>query len=142
MKHVNELASHQAQMQNKLAGERRLAKVNACEVDETEIKQHRCVDDDNRILVEIREIRSELENLKRQQVGGNNEQSTTHYERKQPKSTRYRGWGCQACKERRTGASGQHCFACGEFRHTASECAQNTKVQENEKRLPGGRDRV
>lgn len=142
MKHVNELASHQAERQNKLAGERRLAKVNACEVDETEIKQHRRVDDDNRILVEIREIRSELENLKRQQVGGNNEQSTTHYDRKQPKSTRYRGWGCQACKERRTGASCQHCFACGEFGHIASECAKNTKVQGNEKRLPRGRDRV
>ena len=95
MNHVSELASHQAERQNKLAGERRLAKVNVCEVDKTEIKQHRRVDDDNRILVEIREIRSELENLKRQQVGGNNEQSTTHYDRKQPKSTRYRGWGCK-----------------------------------------------
>ena len=130
MKHVNELASHQAERQNK-TGERRLAKVNACKVDETEIKQHRRVnvDNDNRILEEIREIRSELENLKHQQVGGNNEQSTTHYDRKQPKSTRYRGWGCQACKERRTGASCQHCFACGEFGHIASECAKNTKVQ-------------
>ena len=47
MNHVNELASHQAERQNKLAGERRLAKVNVCEVDETEIKQHRRVDDDN-----------------------------------------------------------------------------------------------
>ena len=142
MNHVSELASHQAERQNKLAGERRLAKVNVCEVDETEIKQHRRVDDDNRILVEIREKRSELENLKRQQVGGNNEQSTTHYDRKQPKSTQYRGWGFQACKEWRTGASCQHCFACGEFGHIASECAKNTKVQGNEKRLPRGRDRV
>jgi hypothetical protein len=65
MKHVNELASHQAERQNKLACERRLAKVNACEINETEIKQHRHADDDNRILAEIREIRSELESLKR-----------------------------------------------------------------------------
>ena len=33
MKHVNELASHQAERQNKLAGERRLVKASACEED-------------------------------------------------------------------------------------------------------------
>ena len=98
MKHVNELASHQAERQNKLAGEKRLAKVSACEVSETEIKQHKRVNDDNQILVEIREIRSELESLKRQQAGSR-EPSTTDYDRKQSKHTRYRGWGCQACKE-------------------------------------------
>ena len=140
-KHVNELASHQAERQNKLACERRLAKVNACEINETEIKQHRRADDDNRILAEIREIRSELESLKRQQAAGSND-TTANDDRKQPKPTRYRGWGCQACKERRTGASCQHCFACGEFVNIACECTKNAKVQGNGKRLPRGRDRV
>ena len=86
------MASHQAERQNKLACERRLAKVNACEINETEIKQHRRADDDNRILAEIREIRSELESLKRQQAAGSND-TTANDDRKQPKPTRYRGWG-------------------------------------------------
>ena len=78
MKHVNELASHQAERQNKLAGKRRLVKARACEVNETEIKQHQCLDDDNRILAEIREIRSELESLKGHQVAGSDELPTTN----------------------------------------------------------------
>ena len=55
MKHVNELASHQAERQNKLACERRSAKVNICKADEVQIKQRRRVDDNNQILAEIRD---------------------------------------------------------------------------------------
>ena len=141
MKHVNELASHQAERQNKLACERRLAKVNACEITEMEIKQHRHADDDNRILAKIREIRYELESLKCQQAAVSND-TTANDDRKQSKSTLYRGWGCQACKERRTGASCQHCCACGEFGHIASKCTKNAKVQGNRKQLSCGQDRV
>ena len=50
MKHVNELASHQAERQNKLACERRSAKVNACEVDGTEAKMRKNGGDNEKIL--------------------------------------------------------------------------------------------
>ena len=62
-------------------------------------------------------------------------------DRRQVKPTRYRE-GCQASKEQRIGVNCQHCFACGEFGHIASECAKSAKRQGNEKRLPRGRDRV
>ena len=74
MQNVNELASHQAERQNKLASERRLAKINSCEVEETETKSKKSIDGNKQILAEIREIRSEVENLK-QQVTQNDDRS-------------------------------------------------------------------
>lgn len=148
MKHVNELASHQAERQNKLAGERRSANVNTCEAEiNGGINQPRGVEDNNPILAKIRELRSELESLKHQQAAGSSEptknnRDVSQSDRRQAKPTRYRSWGCQASKERRTGASCQHCFACGEFGHIASECEKDAKYQGNEQRLPRGRDRV
>ena len=62
--------------------------------------------------------------------------------RKSSKTSRRRGWGCNACKERRIGPSCQHCFAYGEFGHIASECAKNSKHLGNEDRQPRRRDRV
>ena len=65
MRHVNELASHQAERQSKLACERHSAKINACEVDGAEIKERKH-GGENKILAEIREIKSDLANLKKQ----------------------------------------------------------------------------
>ena len=142
MRHVNELASHQAERQSKLACERRSAKINACEVDGAEIKERKH-GGENKILAEIREIKSDLANLKKQA----NDRMTVNREvspggRKSSKTSRRRGWGCNACKERRIGPSCQHCFACGEFGHIASECAKNSKHSGNEDRPPRRRDRV
>ena len=142
MRHVNELASHQAERQNKLACERRSAKINACEVDGAEIKDRKN-GGENKILAEIREIKSDLASLKKQardSLSGNREVSSE--DRTSSKTSRRRGWGCSACKERRVGPSCQHCFSCGEFGHIASECAKNLKRSGNEYRQPRRRDRV
>ena len=94
MRHVNELASHQAERQSKLACERRSAKINACEVDGAEIKERKH-GGENKILAEIREIKSDLANLKKQA----NDRMTVNREvspggRKSSKTSRRRGWGC------------------------------------------------
>ena len=64
----DKLASHQAERQSKLACERRSAKNNACEVDGAEIKERKH-GGENKILAEIREIKSDLANLKKQANG-------------------------------------------------------------------------
>ncbi|CAB4008687.1 Retrovirus-related Pol poly from transposon [Paramuricea clavata] len=139
MKHVNELACHQAERQNKLACERR-ARINACDVEESEPKQQKFKEGNKQILAEIREIRYELENLKQHQLkaGG----SRVLPDQSRTKSPRYRGRGCQACKEKRLGATSSHCFACGKYGHIASECNKNMAENSgNERRLSRGRDR-
>jgi hypothetical protein len=144
MRHVNELASHQAERQNKLASERRLAKINSCEVDESK----KSVDSNQQILAEIREMRTEVENLKRQQATRSDyvpkdNRNESYNDRGPPKTTRFRGQGCQACKKRKLGATCRHCFACGELGHIASECEKNIPRQNqgNGRRLPQTWDR-
>ena len=65
MKNVNELAFDQTERQSKLACERRSAKVNACEVNGAEIKMRKNGGDNDKILAEIRDIKSDLEILKK-----------------------------------------------------------------------------
>ena len=129
MRHVNELASHQAERENKLASERRLAKLNSCEVEES----NKSVDSNQQILAEIREMRSEVENLKRQatrsEFSARDDRNEPYSDWGPPKNTRYRGRGCQACKKRNVGTTCRHCFACGEFGHIASECEKNMPRQ-------------
>ena len=144
MRHVNELASHQAERQNKLASERRLAKINSCEVDESK----KSVNSDQQILAEIREMRSEVEYLKRQQATQSDyvpkeDRNESYNDRGPPKIMRFRGRGCQACKKRKLGATCRHCFACGELGHIASECEKNMPRQNqgNGRRLPQTWDR-
>ena len=144
MRHVNELASHQAERQNKLASERRLAKINSCEVDESK----KSVDSNQQILAEIREMRTGVENLKRQQATRSDyvpkdNRNESYNDRGPPKTTRFRGQGCQACKKRKLGATCRHCFACGELGHIASECEKNIPRQNqgNGRRLPQTWDR-
>ena len=126
MRHVNELASHQAERQNKLASERRLAKINSCEVDESK----KSVDSNQQILAEIREMRTEVENLKqatRSDYAPRDNRNESYNDRGPPKITRFRGRGCQACKRRKLGATCRHCF--GELGHIASECEKNMARQ-------------
>ncbi len=142
MRHVNELASHQAERQNKLASERRLAKINSCEVDESK----KSVDSNQQILAEIREMRTEVENLKqatRSDYAPRDNRNESYNDRGPPKITRFRGRGCQACKRRKLGATCRHCFACGELGHIASECGKNIprQIQGNGRRLPQTWDR-
>jgi hypothetical protein len=142
MRHVNELASHQAERQNKLASERRLAKINSCEVDESK----KSVDSNQQILAEIREMRTEVENLKqatRSDYAPRDNRNESYNDRGPPKITRFRGRGCQACKRRKLGATCRHCFACGELGHIASECEKNMprQIQGNGRRLPQTWDR-
>ena len=68
MKNVNELASHQPEIQNKLASKRRLDKVNFCKINDAETKTKKSIDSYQQISAGIREIKAEVENLKRQQV--------------------------------------------------------------------------
>ena len=142
MRHVNELASHQAERQNKLASERRLAKTNSCEVDESK----KSVDSNQQILAEIREMRTEVENLKqatRSDYAPRDNRNESCNDRGPPKITRFRGRGCQACKRRKLGATCRHCFACGELGHIASECEKSMprQIQGNGRRLPQTWDR-
>ena len=130
MRNVNELASYQAERQNKLVSERRLAKINSCEVDESK----KSVNSDQQILAQIREMISEVEYLKRQQATRSdyvpkNDRNESYNDRGPPKITRFRGRGCQACKKRKLGATCRHCFACGELGHIASECEKNMPRQ-------------
>ena len=78
----------------------------------------------DKILAEIREIKSDLQSLKKQ---GNNANANREV---------------STCKEQKIGGTYQHCFACGEFGHIASECAKNLKGQGNEYRQPHHWDRV
>ena len=120
-----------------------LHEVNASEVDGTEAKTRKNGGNNEKILAEMRAIKSDLESLKKQTVNEpfNSNQEYPTGGRKSGKSTRFRGKGCQACKDRGVGSSCQHCYACGNFGHIASNCAKNLKIQGNEYRHPRRRDR-
>ncbi|CAB4018172.1 Retrovirus-related Pol poly from transposon [Paramuricea clavata] len=98
--------------------------------------------DNDKILAEIREIKSDLESLKKQGNNANANREVSSGGRKFPRETRYRGRGCLSCKERKIGGTCQHCFACGEFGHIASECAKNLEAHANEHWQPRRRDRT
>ena len=96
----------------------------------------------DKILAEIREIKSDLQSLKKQGNNANANREVSSGGRKFPRETRYGGRGCSTCKEQKIGGTYQHCFACGEFGHIVSECAKNLKGQGNEYRQPHRWDRV
>ena len=78
MRQVNELASHQEERHSKLLTERRPAKVNSCGIGETVVASKKTVDESKQILAEIRETRSEVENLKLQQASRYREKAEEH----------------------------------------------------------------
>jgi hypothetical protein len=133
---VNEHASDHAERQS-------------TETKPAEVTTKKDIDANKQILAEIREIRSEVESLKRQRASqnsgnGKEDRRGSYTSRAGPtKSLRHRGRGCEACKKRGFGDSCRHCFACGEYGHIASECEKNKPgTQGNAKRLSRTWDRV
>ena len=135
MRQVNELASQQAERSSKLASERqKSAKVHTCEVgkDEREARaKNATTDGGQQLLLEIRQIKSEINDLKDQvnrrgsQAENSNWRGPSYRGRGrgyQPTRTR---WGCQNCKQRGRGDECNHCFACGDSGHVARECYRN-----------------
>ncbi|KAK3720024.1 hypothetical protein QZH41_005169 [Actinostola sp. cb2023] len=155
MKSVNEMASHQIERKNKLATERqKTARVNVCvsEGGQKNVEHPKKTDassDDvsRKLLAEIKQMRSELSNLKVQVDATNVSNAQGYSEQTRPFRGRGRGrgrpynqqrraWGCSYCKERGTAESCRHCFACGGDNHLAYNCPQTTPDQGNDGRLP------
>ena len=65
--------------------------INACEVDGAEIKMRKNGGNNDKILDEIREIKSDLESLKKQGKNANANRQVSSGDRKFPRETRYRG---------------------------------------------------
>ena len=145
MRHVNELASHQAERQNKRSSERRLA--SSCEVNAATTDSKSSENANRQILTAIPEIKSDVDSLKRRQVKQETEmrdvrdRKESYQPRGHSRSSRMRGRGCQDCKWRGQGDTCRHCFACGEIGHIASKCAKNAReTQGNGRRLTQTRD--
>ncbi|KAK3731179.1 hypothetical protein QZH41_006962 [Actinostola sp. cb2023] len=156
MKSVNEMASHQIERKNKLATERqKTARVNVCvsEGGQKNVEHPKKTDassDDvsRKLLAEIKQMRSELCNLKVQVDATNVSNAQGYSEQTRPFRGRGRGrgrpynqqrraWGCSYCKERGTAESCRHCFACGGDNHFAYNCPHTaTPDQGNDGRLP------
>ncbi|CAB3992522.1 Hypothetical predicted protein [Paramuricea clavata] len=98
------------------------AKINSCEVDESK----KSIDSNQQILAEIREMRMEVENLKRQQATRSDyvpkDNTTIGDHRKSRGSV---DEDVKLAKKRKLGATCRHCFARGELGHIASECEKN-----------------
>ncbi|KAK3727235.1 hypothetical protein QZH41_006995, partial [Actinostola sp. cb2023] len=127
MKSVNEMASHQIECRNKLATERqKTARVNVCVSEGVQKnvghpkKTDASSDDVSRkLLAEIKQMQSELSNLK-VQVDATNVSNTQGYSeqtrpfrgrgrgRGRPYNQQRRAWGCSYCKERGTAESCRH----------------------------------
>ena len=145
MKHVNELASNQAERQSKL--EQKSAKVNSTEVTEGQLaskpKENRKPNDE--LMAEIREIKADLAMLK-QQNNSNFVASSSyprgrslnrgcgrgHGRRRRSAPRIYRIYrmyrmyrmyrGCPNCQSTGQSYSCEHCFKCGSPDHYKSDC--------------------
>ena len=135
MQQVNDLALQQAERSSKLAsGCQKSAKVHTCEVgkDKREARaKNATTDGGQQLLLEIRQIKSEINDLK-DQVNRRGSQA----ENPNWRGPSYRGcgrgyqpnrtsWGCQNCKQRGRGGECNHCFACGDSGHVTRECYCN-----------------
>ena len=135
MKQVNELASQQAERNTKLSTERQKAtKVNACEVSKEGGEQrgrNPSADGNQQILSEIRQMKSEINDLKGR-VNGQESQAAKPDWGRSPYSgrgsgyqPRYPSWGCQSCKERGRKEECNHCYDCGSSGYVARECTRS-----------------
>ena len=135
IRQVNELASQQAEKSSKLASKRqKSAKVHACGVGKEEREaraKNATTDGGQQLLLEIRPIKSEINDLK-DQVNRRGSQAENSNWRGPSCRGRGRGyqpnrtsWSCQNCKQRGRGDECNHCFACGDSGHVARECYRN-----------------
>ena len=146
MKHVNELASNQAERQSKL--ERKSAKVNSTTVTEGQraSKPKENPKPNDELLVEIREIKSDLAMLK-QQNNSNFAAPSSWPRDRSPNRGRGHGhsWGsaprmrrgCPNCQSTGQSYSCEHCFACGSPDHNKNDCP-SFQQQGNGSRLRQG----
>ena len=149
MKHVNELASNQAERQSKL--EQKSAKVNSTKVTEgqcvSKTKENPKPNDE--LLTEIREIKSDLAKLKQQ--NNSNFVAPSSWPRgrslnrgrgrgrsRESAPRMYRG--CPNCQSTGQSYSCEHCSKCGSPDHYKSDCP-SFQQQGNGNRLCQG-DRV
>ena len=65
----------------------------------------------DKILPEIREIKSDLQSLKKQGNNANANREVSSGGRKFPRETQYGGKGCSTCKEQKIGGTYQHLHA-------------------------------
>lgn len=132
MKQVNELASQQDERNTKLATEnQKKTKVDACEVrkeggEQTTRKPSE--DGSQQILPEIRQMKSEINDLKGKVNAQTSRAAKPDWDRPPYRGRggtnlpKYPSWGCQSCKERGRGEECEHCFACGSLGHVARDC--------------------
>ena len=134
MRQVNELASHQAERQSKLGTSEphpRTPKIHMASVGEEGERNKHSEDapirsgpsESEKLLVEIREIKSDLNSLRksvREVERGNGSQWRTNRQGGQRV-------GCRSCKEQRRGDSCRHCYACGRLGHLAADCNKNNR---------------
>lgn len=147
MKQVNELASQQDERNTKLATEsQKKTRVNACEVPKEgeQRTKNTGADGSQQILLEIRQMKSEINDLKGRvnAQGGRaakpNWSRSPYRGRGDTNLPKYPGWGCQSCKERGRGEECGHCFACGNPGHVARDCTASRRRsgrQGNDQRL-------
>ena len=148
MKDVNELASNQAERQSKL--EKKSAKVNSTEVTEGQqaSKPKENPKPNDKLLVSIREIKSDLVMLKQQ--NNSNFMAPSSWPRgRSPKRGHGHGCGrgrgsaprmyrgCPNCQSTGQSYSCEHCFACGSPDHYKSDC-QSFQQQGNGNQLCQG----
>ena len=88
-------------------------------------------DGGQQLLLEIRQIKSEINDLKDQvnrrgsQAENSNWRGPSYRGRGRGYQPNRTSWGCQNCKQRGRGDECNHCFACGDSGHVARECYRN-----------------
>ena len=152
MKHLNDLATVQAERKAKSysapAERQRAAAANAAFVDSEAIKPqkpkiqkqttHENESETKTLSAEVRELRSELAELKRNFAGKRMQQAPRFQKNRGRGRGQYQGQGyyrrqsgCRQCQANGIGNTCQHCFNCRGIDHFRAQCP----VQENSQRL-------
>ena len=134
MKIVNELASKQAERKMKMAvsaSQQKNAKVNTLSAApdkpkpaKQKPKTESLSSINEKLLAEIKEIKTDLSNLKEQEVretktpSGYRQSPTFNRPRTQPLTPR----GCMPCRNQGQADSCCHCFNCGTYGHVKAAC--------------------
>ena len=132
-KQVNELASQEDWRTTKLATEHQKKGQSKC-LRSPQVGEQRArslsSDRSQQILSEIRQMKSEINDLKGRVDAQSGLAAKPNWGRSpyrghrggyQPKNP---SWGCQGCKERGRGEKCDHCFACGISGHVARKCTR------------------